>query len=200
MLKPLHLSAFILPLILACDSTSVDVPDKNERALPERRWAFIEQEGAVWLQNVPEFQKARITKDDMAEIAKINPRKIAFVYVVIDSDAKECFAQLARLDELVMDRTNFDDDAFMHLKNCKDLNFLNLIDTDVTDDTVNMMIANHPKAKVVYVNGTAVTLDGYRRLKAAFPKAHISWGPLVSERFREKSMDGEEDSEEKNEA
>ena len=182
----LRLLPFIGVMIVSVNAYSREIENrKDQRATP---YVYLKGAGgAVVVMIRPGMPKTRITEIHMKSIVALNPFKISFDYVVIDRAAKKYFKKLTELEELVMQRTNFDDNDLKALRKCKSIRFMNLIDSDVTDDIVDVVV-KRKRLKMVFIWRTAVSLRGYQRIKAARKDMYIQFFAPNVPRFREKIL------------
>jgi hypothetical protein len=159
----------------------------DEPTQPLQKYVYFEKENAIDMVSMKWGPKTRITKDDMEKIANLNPKKLSFVYVVIDRDAKTFFSKMTALESLVMEKTNFEDEDLKSLSKCKNLKFMNLVDSDITDGSVETL-AEFKQLKMVYVVDTAISFQGVRKLEESRPDMKVYFLLPETPMFREKKV------------
>lgn len=147
-------------------------------------FAYVPSNQSVHVLYVPGAPKTWITGSEMKKIADLNPKKLLFHYVVFDREAKDYFGKLPGLEDLVMIQTNFGDTDVESLKSAVDLKSVNLIDVDVTDRSIDIIIGFEYLTRVI-LHETAVTLNGYRRLRKARPDIACEYRNSTSTRADE---------------
>lgn len=176
--------------VLGVDGYPEERLDKNRSPV-----IWIEGNGGeAYVMHGPGFPKSRITDRDIERLVTFNPKNISFDSAVIDKSAKQKIAELSsanvsigelsKLESLTLQRINLSDDDLKLFRKCRHLKFANLMDSDVTDDSI-VILSEFEKLKRVYLVNTAVTIQGAQQLRMLRPDMDVVMILPVMPRFRE---------------
>ena len=78
------------------------------------------------------------------------------------------------LDNLHVTGTKISEKGIAHLKASTNLRHINMTQSALSDASVEVL-SEFPRLRILNANGTKLTADGVKKLKAALPNCNIEW-------------------------